>query len=111
MPKTNFRKNSDSPVSDKVIAHLTLEDAALYSNLLDHDDKGVNEMATRYLNGARELKRLFTSYERTWCKPAEKKNRDHGKFAEETREIFRLVMERISKEDHEFFSAVAAIQG
>jgi len=94
--------------SDKVIAHLTLEDAALYSNLLDHKDRSVNEMATRYLNGARELKRLFTSYERSWCNMKDKK-RDHSKFAEETRDIFRLVLERVSKEDKEFFTAVAAI--
>ncbi len=95
--------------SEKVKAHMELEDKTLYARLLTHKDKEVNAVAVRSLNGAKEIKRIFSKYTNTWCR----KGLDiynHEKFVQETQDMFRLVLERIQSEVEELYPLVRALE-
>ena len=48
--------------------HLKLEDRHIYRQMLTHRDQGVRNTATKFMSGQVEIKRVFASYLRKWCK-------------------------------------------
>lgn len=95
--------------SDKVRAHMELEDRTLYARLLTHPDRNINAQANRSLNGAKEIKRIFSQYTNTWCRHG-LDIYDHQKFVRETEDMFRLVQERIQDEVEKLYPLVRALE-
>ncbi len=88
--------------AERVKIHLSHEDCALHSGLLTHQDKKIRDTASHFLSNTRELKKIFTGYTKQWCKPSPNQAQ-HEKFVKETRDIFRIIRERIRMENDELF--------
>ena len=88
-----------------VQVHLDHEDRTVYSELLNHGDKKVNEVASQFLSNTHELKRVFKGYVKRWC--GNNNIADHEAFKSETKEIFRLIDRRIEIENNKLFPIVS----
>ncbi len=91
-----------------VSEHLSLEDNTLYSKLLVHEDSTIKQTALRFLNNSAELKKLFSSYEKGWCKKGVAVTGNDA-FIKDTQHMFQLIMERIEHERDEFFPMVESV--
>lgn len=94
---------------DRIWAHLVHEDKAVYAELLNHSDRAVNEVADQFINNTHSLKKILSTYLKRWCHApgaiaADSETKDV--FLEETREIFRLVDERIHLENTKLFPII-----
>ena len=94
---------------DKIGAHLSHEARSVYNELLSHKDKETNNAATRFISNAHELEKILGGYTRRWCVPIPS-TEQHERFVEETREIFRLLNERISMENQHLFPVLTSAQ-
>ena len=92
---------------NSVQSHLDHEDRTVYSELLNHDDKKVNEVASHFLGNTQELKRLFSGFVKKWC--GSTTSSDHEAFMNETTEIFRLIEKRIDIENSELFPIISRL--
>jgi hemerythrin-like domain-containing protein len=91
--------------TQEVQAHLLHEDQSVYAHLLKRNDRQLNDVASQFLSNTRELKKILSGYTKRWCgKNVGARHRDS--FATETKEVFRLVEERISLEDNKLFPAL-----
>ena len=91
--------------TDKVMAHMDLEDKVLYSGLLAHPDRKINATASRFLEGAKEIKRIFRQYVAKWCAKG-LHIYNHSMFVKETKEMFQLVLDRIQAETEQLYPLV-----
>jgi hemerythrin-like domain-containing protein len=87
---------------EKVWMHLVFEDNTLYAQLARHQDQAVSETARSFHDNAREIKQHFSSYVRRWCQPA-LSDAEHQVLVEQSREIFRLIRERVDYENKHMF--------
>ena len=87
---------------DSVNSHLIHEDRSIYRDLLSQHTTEASHIAELFLGNTQELKRIFKSYTKGWCKKAHAEDR-HQKFVQESREMFRLVCERIDFEEKKIF--------
>jgi hypothetical protein len=86
----------------KVKAHLAHEDRSVYRDLLKKRTREADILADHFLGNTQELKRIFKDYSRDWCrKPHSEKK--HIKYVEESREMFKLVCDRIAFEETKIF--------
>jgi DUF438 domain-containing protein len=95
-----------SRFKEKVWIHLVFEDNTIYAELARHGDPAVSEVAQGFHDSAKEIKKRFSAYVRHWCKPAIDEA-EHRALANESREIFRLIRERIAYENEHMFPLVA----
>lgn len=98
--------------SAKVKSHLELEDTTLYGMLLSHHDRKMNAVGSRFVEGSREINRIFDSYIRRWCSKGTEglKIFNHDMFVKETKEMFNLIADRTISEVEELYPAVRAIE-
>lgn len=98
---------------ENVQEHLQLEDRHIYRQMLTHRDQGVRNTATKFMSGQVEIKRVFASYLRKWCKKRGQELRisDYQQFARETDEMFELVLNRIQDESEHLFPLLRKITG
>jgi hypothetical protein len=87
---------------EKVWMHLVFEDNALYAELARHHDQAVSETARNFHANARDIKKRFSAYVRRWCKPVVN-DAEHLELVEESREIFRLLKDRVEYENTHMF--------
>lgn len=94
--------------STKVRAHLEHEDRSIYAQLLNHDDKAINQVANQFMNNTHQLRQILSSYVKRWCRQpgAQTDTAEHEVFQNETRAIFHLVDERIRLETSKLFPAL-----
>ena len=74
----------------------------MYRDLLKQHSQDSDRIAQQFLGNTQELKRIIGEYRRGWCR----KNHgeaEHAKYAEESREIFRLVCDRLNFEEQTIF--------
>ncbi len=86
----------------RVKAHLIHEDRSIYGDLLKMHTPKARNVANHFLGNTQELKRIFNAFSRDWCrKPHPEK--EHAKYIKETKEIFRLICDRIEFEENKIF--------
>jgi iron-sulfur cluster repair protein YtfE (RIC family) len=90
---------------EKVWIHLVFEDNTVYTELSRHNDPAISEIAQRFHDSAREIKKRFSNYVRHWCKP-EVSEEEFPVLLEESREMFRLIRERVNYENEQMFPLV-----
>ena len=95
--------------TDAVRHHFDLEDRQLYSKLLAHEDASVKNTARLFLSGSSEIKRLFESYCRRYCKNGSMRIRNYDKFVSETDSMFELVLNRIQDETEQLYPLVKRV--
>ena len=86
---------------DKFDAHMN-HNKAIYSKLLNNNNGSVRATVDRFIEGEREIKRLFKSYADKWCKNGLHIG-DHQAFVKETDEMFELVWSRIQAESEQLY--------
>ncbi len=89
----------------KVAEHLDLEGKLLYSKLLTSGDRSRQNTATSFLEGSREIKRIFQHFTHRWCRHGLRID-DHACFVAETTEMFELVRQRIEDATEKLYPAV-----
>jgi hypothetical protein len=76
----------------------------MYAELLSHEEKSINEVATRFINNTHQLRTILSSYIKRWCHATRGGDTTgHDEFTQETREIFALVSDRINLEKSKLF--------
>lgn len=88
--------------ADRVTEHLAHEDRSVYRDLLKKHTHEADVVADKFLGNTQELKRIFNEYKRGWCRKPHNED-EHAKYVDESREIFRLVCERINFEEEKIF--------
>lgn len=86
---------------NKLNEHLKHEARSIYPELLNHDDSNIKQVARSFLGNTHELERILSKYTKRWCHHINTKN--HEEFENETKEVFRLVNERIQMEENHLF--------
>jgi len=94
--------------TDKVEAHMEFNNSHVYSVLLSNPERKVNATANKFLEGEKEVKKIFRAYMKRWCSHGLHIS-NHEMFLQETREIFDLVWERIQAESEELYPLVRKI--
>lgn len=90
---------------EKVWLHLVFEDNTIYSALARHHDSAVNEVAKNFHDGARQIKKHFSGYIRRWCNSSIGES-EHEALVAESREIFRMITERVKYENEKMFPLI-----
>ncbi|HID45723.1 MAG TPA: hemerythrin domain-containing protein [Chromatiaceae bacterium] len=91
-----------SELLEMVSEHLILEDDTLYKDLLIHQDPEVQRTARNFLSGSHELKRVFSEYLQYACHSGSKPEECEA-FVKETKDVFRILQERIRMEESKFY--------
>ena len=86
----------------RVHEHLIHEDRSVYRDLLKQHSEDSERIAQKFLGNTQELKRILGEYRRGWCRKKHSEA-EHAKYAEESREIFRLVCDRLNFEEQTIF--------
>ncbi len=86
---------------EKFDAHMS-NNKAIYSTLLTNNDNSVRHVVERFIEGEKEIKRLFKKYSDKWCKDGLHIG-DHDAFLKETDEMFELVWNRIQAESEQLY--------
>ena len=98
---------------DRVKEHLELEDKHIYRKLLAQDDPDVRNVASNFMSGGVEIKKVFSQYLKKWCGKRGKELRidDYEAFAAETEEMFEMVLDRIVDESEKLYPLVRRVTG
>ncbi len=98
---------------EKVTAHMDLGEQVFYKDLLKQKDQQMVNLASNFLNGASEIKRVFKQYLRKWCnhKQTSLKIKDHAVFIQDTEDMFDMVLKRIQDEHERLYPTLRSIWG
>ena len=94
--------------TEEVTDHLYLEEKEVYRHLLNHDDNNVRKTASDFFSGSIEIKRMFNEYLGRWCKNKVLRVKKHDEFTQDSKEVFELVMNRITAETEILYPVVRA---
>ena len=92
----------------KVKDQIDFEDKNLYSILLASSENSHNALANRFLEGGKELKRIFNKYQQRWCANGLHIS-DHDKFINETIDVFCMIEDRLIALTEELYPAVRSV--
>lgn len=94
-------------LGSKVKEHLSEEDRGVYPSLLIHDDPRVKSIAWGFISGERPLRQTFDEYHRKWLKNCDFNFTED--FLRESQAVFRMVAERIDRENRVLFPKLVEI--
>ena len=92
--------------TDAVQHHLTNTESGIFSQLLTNSDDQTCTTVERFMDGAREIKLIFSSYTKKWCKNKNLVIKDHDEFLKETEKVFDLVLRRLLDETENLYPLV-----
>ena len=90
---------------EKVWLHLVFEDNTIYSALARHDNSAVSDIAKDFHDSARQIKKRFSSYIRSWCNSSIGES-EHDALVAESREIFQMITARVEYENEKMFPLI-----
>lgn len=91
----------------KVKEHLSEEDRGVYPSLLIHDDPKIKALAWGFINGEKPLRKTFDDYHKKWLKNCDFNFTED--FMRETHDVFRMIADRIDREDQVLFPKLLEI--
>ena len=94
-------------LGSKVKEHLSEEDRGVYPSLLIHEDPRVKSIAWGFISGERPLRQTFDEYHRKWLKNCDFNFTED--FLRESQGVFRMVAERIDRENRVLFPKLVEI--
>jgi len=96
---------------EKVREHLEVVDKKMYKALLASPEQSVNNVADRFMAGSQEIKKIFSTYLKSWSRERTKNLviADHKAFVKDTEEMFDLVLDRIQRETEHLYPLVRKI--
>jgi tRNA uridine 5-carbamoylmethylation protein Kti12 len=96
---------------EKVREHIEVVDKKMYKALLASPDQSVNNVADRFMAGSQEIKKIFSTYLKTWSRERTQNLviADHKAFVKDTEEMFNLVLDRIQRETEHLYPLVRKV--
>jgi len=113
MCDTDCARNVFFELKERVKEHVEVVDQKLCGKLISFPDQKVKNTADRFLSGSKQIKKIFADYVKNWWSEKDKSLtiRDHGKFVDETREMFDLVLDRIQRETEHLYPLIRKLEG
>ena len=115
------RKMCDSQITcdlffeyvEKVNNHLKTHDTTIYSLIQKEGNSKAKDTADNFLSGSREIKKIFEAYQKSCSKRNHSKLLilNHQRFVTETKEIFKLVLDRLQHEIEQLYPLIKSISG
>ncbi|HHB12898.1 MAG TPA: hypothetical protein ENK62_06840 [Chromatiales bacterium] len=98
---------------EEVKKHLEITDRKLYTQLLTSGDNRMTTVASRFMGGSKEIKRIFNAFIRKWCDPRHHalKVADFEEFSRATDEMFGMVLDRIQDEVEHLYPLLREVRG
>ncbi len=94
-----------SRFNEKVWMHLVFEDNTIYSELAKHHNPDISEIAQRFHDSAKEVKKEFSAYVKLWCK-ASGADHHHQAFCSSSPEMLKKIKHRIDYENDKIFPLI-----
>lgn len=88
-------------LTGKIKIHLSVEDKVLYPTIAKSSDEKVKAIATKYMNEMSKITEAYVAYADKWKANMIKDN--PKEFITETKNIFKVLGERIQKEEKELY--------
>jgi hemerythrin-like domain-containing protein len=92
-------------LTSELIVHLKMEDDYLYPSLLNNPDNEIKQLARKFGDEMGELRQEYEKYIEKW-RASQFIAMKAEQFIAETEEIFRVLQNRIEREDNELFPLV-----
>lgn len=92
-------------ISGKLKIHLLNEDRYLYPKLLNSKDIKVSAFGKEYIDEMMEFTNLFNIYKTKYNTSSKIKNDTQG-FIKETKTIYKILLNRISREEKELYNLI-----
>ena len=94
-----------SRFNEKVWMHLVFEDNTIYSELARHHNPDISEIAQRFHDSAKEIRKEFSAYVKLWCKAS---GADHHQqaFCSNSQEMLKKIKQRIDYESNKIFPLI-----
>ena len=98
---------------DMVKEHFEVTDNNLYARLLSNSEKRARNAAQQFIGGSKEIKRIFASYLKKWCKLKSQQLviKEYDQFLKETDEMFNMVLDRLQDETERLYPMIREITG
>jgi len=96
-----------------VTGHIHEIDSNMYSELLKHSSKDINNVAKNFMSGSQEIKRIMNRYQKRWCNKRKHSlsiGSKHNTFLNETDEMFIMVLNRLQDEMEHLYPVVRQIK-
>jgi len=92
-------------LNEKVWMHLVFENNTIYTELSRHHNPDIQKITQDFQQSARDVKKVFSDYVRSWCHTQTNK-KEHQAFVEESKNVFTLIRSRIEQEEENIFPLV-----
>ena len=89
-------------LAGKLKMHLTMEDEALYPNLINHTDANIRNTAKKFVEEMGGIKEVFARYVEKWPVSGAIEN-DAEEFIKETESLFAALGNRVDRENNELY--------
>lgn len=98
---------------DLVQMHIHDTEADVYTVLLSKGDQQARNAANSFMSGSKEIKRIYKSYLKRWCKKdtCALVIKDFDRFQSDTDELFEKVLDRIQAETEQLYPLVRKVTG
>ena len=93
---------------EQVWTHLVFENNPIYAELARQPNREFSEIAAHFLQSSQKIKKRFANYVKAWCAPAD--DEDLDRFVNESRDILRLIRDRVQYENDKVFPLIARHQ-
>ncbi|MCW8933379.1 MAG: hemerythrin domain-containing protein [Gammaproteobacteria bacterium] len=94
-----------SRFNEKVWMHLVFEDNSLYSELAKNHNPDISDIAQRFHDSAKEIKKEFSCYVKLWCKTSGV-DHDQQAFCGNSLDMLDKIQQRIEFESNKIFPLV-----
>jgi hypothetical protein len=94
----------------KLVLHLTIEDKVLYPKLAACGDAAVAGLALKFLDEMKTTTVDVLAYNQRWARVSAIKA-NPAAFIDETRQVIKVLADRIDRENHELYAAADRLEG
>ena len=95
----------NAKLAGKVKFHLAMEDDSLYPRLLKENDDKVKSLAQKYISEMGGISKTYLAYLDKW-KNATAIQANAMQYVNETKNLFKVLADRISKENNELYPII-----
>lgn len=94
----------------KLLLHLSTEDRVLYPELVANKDPAVSGLARKFASEMQATSKAVVAYNEKWPTPSAIQ-RNAADFVNETRNVIRVLGDRIKRENNELYAAADRVEG
>lgn len=95
---------------DEVNNHLKFEDTQVYGNLLLQKDQHTKTVASQFMSGSIEIKKIFQKYIKKWCHNKKLRIKNHAIFVQDTEDIMHVILIRVQDETEKLYPLVKEVE-